>query len=141
MRTEIISLTMAMPALLLAAIGLRYLFARFVQESTELFTDLDLSKETALDIGTRMAIRNCVIYSLAAFFFTLSTILHLPALVTAATGVAGVLAALAVTIAIVRATLDVDPLPASLIGLISFAGGGLPLIVLIPAILSIATIM
>jgi hypothetical protein len=140
MRTEIASMILAPCLPLLSVVGLRYLFATFLRERALWFADLTIPRAAALVIGTRMALKTCTICGLAIFLFAIGSILRLPAPITAAPAALGVLAAVVVAIRIARQTLGIRALPAGLIGVVSFAGGGLPLIVLFPALLSLATV-
>ncbi len=124
---------------IVAAIGLRYLFAAFLRQSAACFADMTLPNTATLKLGTRIAVKNGLIFGLAALLFIGSTILDLPWPVTAAAGVFGVVTALVATIAIVRNALGTDVLPSGLIGLVTFTGGNVPLIFLSPAILAVAT--
>ena len=139
MRTQIAYLIIAPAVPLLAAFGLRYLFAIALRESVAWFAHLVLQRESTRVIGARLAMRNGLILALAGFLFVACTSLKLPWPVIAATGVLGILGALVATIWIIRDSLKIDVPTAGLIGLVSFAGGNLPLILLVPAMLAFGT--
>ena len=124
---------------LFATFGLRYLFAAFLRDSADWFADIRLPAPIALEIGTQMAVLNCLIYAAAGLSFVVGLTVGLPAYLIVGPAVLGILAAIAFTIRLVRDSLGLDLLTASPIGLVSFAGGGLPLILLFPAILAFYT--
>jgi len=140
MSSHIVYLIIAPSIPLVAALVLRHLFAAFLRQSMECFTGTSLQKAFSLTIGTRMAVTNGLIFCLATLMFAGCTFLKLPWLLTAAPGVVGVVAALIATIRITRETLAINVLAAGVVGLVCFAGGNLPLIVLFPAALSVAAI-
>ncbi len=138
MSTPVAYIFIAATVPIIAAVGLRYLFAVFLRQSAACFADLTIPDPATLKIGTRIAVKNGLIFACAVLVFTGSTMLHLPWLVTATAGVLGVVVGLVATISIVRNTLGTEPCPSALISLLTFAGGNLPLILLSPAIVAVA---
>ena len=116
----------------LVIMGLRPLFSIFLREGAELFADLTLEKRLSDGISRVLARWNVFIFVLAwmsAFGSYLGT--HKwtwGALII----VAGVLGALGLTIRQVRSRVGVVGRPALLIGLLAFAGGNLPLFLIVP---------
>lgn len=139
MRTQIACLIIAPTVPLLAAFGLRYLFAIALRESVACFAGRVLQRDSTMLIGTRIAVKNAIIFAVAGLLFVGCTSLRLPWPLMAAPGVLGILGALFATIWVVRDSLGMKVPIAGVIGVVSFAGGNLPLILLVPAILALAT--
>lgn len=134
-------LIIAVLAPVLAAPFLRHLFAMFLRQSAELFSNVALERSATLTIGSRMALNSGLIFATSVLLFVGCMTLNVPWELTAAVTVIGILSALAVCILIIRASLDVDPLPAGAIGLVSFAGGNLPFILVYPAALGLSSLV
>ena len=90
-----------------------------------------------MNLSTRLY---AVILAAAALLFGGCALLSLPWWVTAAPAVAGVLASLVATIRLIREHFDFDLLTAGAIAVVSFAGGNLPFILLVPATLALGTL-
>lgn len=116
----------------LVIMGLQPLFSIFLREGTELFADLTLEKRLSRGISRVLARWNVVIFVLswmAAFGSYLGTGKWTWGALLI---VAGVLGALGLTIRQVRNRVGLVGRPALLVGLLAFAGGNLPLFLIVP---------
>ncbi len=118
-------------------IALRRLFALFVAEGAELFSNMKLSREDSYAVGALIAK-----FDVAALLFTWLGFfaLHVfeqPILLRTSVAIAGILTALALTILIVRTNLQVRGRTLAIIGMMAFAGGNLPLIVVMGAVMGL----
>ncbi len=115
--------------------GLRRLFAIFVAEGAELFSNIKLSREDALEVGGLIAKFNVGALLLTWLGFFALHVFDQPILLRTAVALAGILAALALTILIIRTNLQVRGRTLAIIGVMAFAGGNLPLIVVMGAVM------
>ncbi len=116
----------------LVIIGLQPLFSIFLREGAELFADLTLEKRLSRAISRVLARWNVFIFVLswmAAYWSYLATGMWTWGALLI---VAGVLGGLGLTIRQVRNRVGLVGRPALLIGLLAFAGGNLPLFLIIP---------
>lgn len=113
-------------------IGLRHLFGIFVREGASLFADIDLPDSLVLSIGTLMAKINVAILLLAWIGLFLCDCFDVEIMITSSIGIAGLLAALLATILIGKWNLGFRGWLALRFGALAFAGGNLPLLLLIP---------
>ncbi len=121
-----------------AAIWLRHLFSMFVQEGAQLFGGLHLPGVYASSIGARLAKINVAIL-LATWIVVFSCHCADVAYVTlGAVAVAGVLGALITTTGLLRWNLGVKGWVSWRMGMLSFAGGNLPIFLLVAAILALS---
>lgn len=124
----------AVPVLLspLVVVILRPLFALFLREGTGLFTEEKKSKLFCEAAAHYIAIVNVITF-LVAWSATFSCcLLHGPHLVMVGLEIAGVAAGLAITIYLVHEMVELTWDRAIVVGLVTFGGGNLPLIIGLP---------
>jgi len=129
----------AVPILLtpLGVLLLRPLFAIFLEEGAELFSDAEPRRSLCRAIGHYLAVFNVAIFVVAWCACCGCRLLEWPKVVGAAVAVVGVITALATTIHLVRKFLGLAGRPAILVGLMAFGGGNLPLFIIVPAIMAL----
>ena len=114
---------------------LRPLFGLFLREGTELFTDVNLERALSVRIGHLLAITNVVVFVLAWSTVVGCAWLKWPPLAGGLLAALGVVIALGFTIWSVRNRVGIVGQEMVLVGLVAFAGGNLPLIVIVPLVL------
>ncbi len=114
-----------------AAWGLRHTFRFFLQEGTELFGGLVLGRADAVSVGSLMAKINVVILLVAWLVLFTCQCFKQPDLLSALVGIGGLAAALMMTVFIVRLNIEVQGPTRWLVGLIAFAGGNLPVFIVV----------
>lgn len=124
----------------LVVLGLKHLFALFVAEGAELFANVNLTRSDSRTLGALLAKLNVVVLLLAWLALWTCRCLGQDPLVVTAIGLAGLLLAMIVTMMIVRVNLEVEGRPLLLVGLLTFAGGNLPLILLTAVMTAILSI-
>jgi len=136
--TLIYSAWIAVPIVLspLVVRCLRPLFGLFLREGTELFTDINLERALSLRIGHFLAIINVLIFVVAWSSAVGSAWIEWPPLIGGLLAAGGVLLALGITIWSVRNRVGIVGQEMVLVGLVTFAGGNLPLIVVVPLVLA-----
>ncbi len=112
--------------------GLRPLHGLFLREGVEMFTEVNLERGLSNRIGHILSITNVIIFLMAWIGAYGSRLLEWPRTVSALLAIGGVFCALAITVWNVRDRVGIVGKPAMLVGLVVFAGGNLPVIVLIP---------
>ncbi len=120
-----------------AAICLRHLFSVFVREGAHLFAGLRLPGVYAISIGSRLAKINVAILlgtGIVIFSCHCADVGHL---ILGGVAVVGVLGALIATTGLLRWNLGVKGWVAWRMGMLSFAGGNLPIFLLVAAILGL----
>jgi hypothetical protein len=115
--------------------GLRPLFAIFLREGLELFTDISIARPLSEGIGRAMANANVVMLLLAWLGAFGARVLEWSISAAAAVAVLGVLLALATTIRMMKTRVSIMGHRAVLVGLLTFAGGNLPIFLLVPIVL------
>ncbi len=124
-------------AALPAAVWLRHLFSMFVQEGAHLFGGLHLPSVYATSIGSRLAKINVAIL-LGTWIVVFSCHCADVGFVFLGTvAIAGVLGALIATTGLLRWNLGVKGWVSWKMGMLSFAGGNLPIIIIVAAILAL----
>ena len=121
----------------LAVIGLRPLFALFVREGIELFADFELPLHVTAAIGRSLALINVVIIVITWLFVRTCIELEGPHLASVGIAIGGLGVAMLATLVEVRTRLSLVGAKATLVSLITFAGGNLPFWVSIPLALAI----
>ena len=114
-----------------AAWGLRYTFRFFLQEGAELFGGLVLGRADAVSVGSLMAKINVVLLLVAWLALFTCQCLDQPAVLNALVGIAGLAAALLMTVFVVRLNIEVQGAKLWMVGLITFAGGNLPVFIVV----------
>ncbi len=122
-------------AALPAAIYLRHLFSIFVREGGQLFGGLDLPGVYATSIGSRLAKVNVAILLGTWIVVFTCACQDVPFMILGGVAVAGVLGALIATTGLLRWNLGVKGWVSWRMGMLSFAGGNLPIFLLVAAIL------
>ena len=118
-----------------AIMGLRPLFALFLREGLELFSEVTLDRELSLGIAHVLALVN-VIFFLVAWLAAFGCLVLGGTFTTSALiGIAGVVLALVLTMRLVRSRVGLSGWPAILVGLLTFTGGNLPLFLIVPVVL------
>ncbi|MCP3902115.1 MAG: hypothetical protein GY715_00650 [Planctomycetes bacterium] len=116
---------------------LRPLFSLFLEEGLVLFTDRLVNHDQTAYLAGRLAAAN-VLFLLAVWTISFScAMLDVPLALSAIPTLVGVPVALAVTVLMVRKRVGLDRRHAMLVGLLAFAGGNLPLFLLVPTILAL----
>jgi hypothetical protein len=122
----------------LLVLALKPLYAIFLREGAELFTDINLKHELSVGIAHYLAVANVtamVVIWIVAFACKVNgASLMQCALII----LAGLAVAMAITVFIVRMRVGLVGRPAVLVGLLVFTGGNLPIFVVIPAVLVVA---
>lgn len=119
------------PAMVL---GVRHLFALFVRQAADLFLAREIHRAWAMTLGTDVAAFNVSIFALAWWATVALCCLDVSGVFVAVPLAAGVGIAIVCTVLTVKARLTLDMREALMVGLLTFAGGNLPLIVLLPAL-------
>ncbi|MCH8004895.1 MAG: hypothetical protein IH888_01540 [Planctomycetes bacterium] len=114
-----------------AAWGLRHTFRFFLQEGAELFGGVALGRADAVSVGSLMAKINVVILLVAWLALFTCHCLHQVGMLIAMVGIGGLTAALLMTVFIVRLNIEVQGPTRWMVGLIAFAGGNLPVFVVV----------
>ena len=109
------------------ALALRPVFALFARQGAQLFCALDMSSALAEALGHYTAIYDAVTLAVVSSGVVASVIWRAPWAVTIAIVAGGVLTALFVTVSVVRAIPGIEGRSALAVGLLTFAGGNLPL--------------
>ncbi len=118
----------------LAVIGLRYLFALFLAEGVELFGKMTLAREDSLVLGTMMAKLNVAV--LLVTWLALFTCDRFGmSWLSMGIALTGMSAALLLTVGIVRTNLGVEGRTLAIVGMLAFAGGNLPIIIMVGSLL------
>ena len=114
-----------------AALGLRHTFRFFLQEGAELFGGLVLGRADVVSVASLMAKINVVTLLVGWLaLFTCHCFLQSGMLV-ALVGIGGLAAAMMMTVFIVRLNIEVQGHTLWLVGLIAFAGGNLPVFIVV----------
>ncbi len=122
----------------LVVMALRPLFAIFLREGLELFTDVTLESGLVSGIGRVIAKVNVLILLFAWWAaHTCYVVDGKQMLMPAIVAMCGVVLALVVTVQMVRNRVGVVGQPSMLVGLLTFAGGNLPIFLLVPILLVI----
>ncbi len=121
----------------LAVLCLRHLFALFVREGAQLFGGIGLPGVYADSIGSRLAkINVAVLLATWIVVFTCECYAASP-LIWGGVAVAGVLGGLVATTYLLRWNLGVHGWVSWRMGMLSFAGGNLPIFMIVVAILAL----
>lgn len=121
----------------LAVMCLRHLFSLFVREGAQLFGGIDLPGVYADSIGSRLAKINVgVLLATWIVVFTCEC-LEVSPLIRGGIAIAGVLGGLVATTYLLRWNLGVRGWVSWRMGMLSFAGGNLPIFMIIAAILAL----
>lgn len=129
----------AVPILLTPLViwALQPLFARFYREAAQLFAEVDCDQRHAVSVGSTMAKVNVIVFMLIWLgVFTCMT-LELQVAVGGAIVIAGLLVGLWLTTGIARNHLKIGGWSSVQVGLVTFAGGNLPMLLLIPIALAV----
>lgn len=119
---------------------LQLLFPTFLKEGAKLFTAIDLPGSLARKVGMDIAVRCVGIFVLCWIAGYGCRLLEWNYLLTVGFAIGGVMLALLGTIMLVRKRLAIRSWSdAVLVGLVAFAGGNLPLFVLIPLLMFLIT--
>ncbi|MCZ6837522.1 MAG: hypothetical protein O7G85_17230 [Planctomycetota bacterium] len=111
---------------------LRMLFPYFLQEGAKLFTAIELPGSLARKVGTDIAIRNVIIFVVCWVASYGCTLLEFHYSWSILIAVSSVFLALFFTITLVKGRLSIRSWSdAGLVGLVAFAGGNLPLFILV----------
>ena len=123
----------ALPVLLapVAVLILRRLFALFLTEGTELFGDFSLDPEEAASVGALMAKFNVLVLLLAWLGVFTCMCFHQPHFLLLGIALTGVTSAIVISMMIVKSNLQMDSGALMMVGILAFAGGNLPIIVLV----------
>ena len=117
--------------------GLRHLFSLFVREGAQLFGGIDLPSVYADSIGSRLAKTNVgILLATWIVVFTCENLAVSP-LIRGGVAIAGVLGALVATTSLLRWNLGVHGWVSWRMGMLSFAGGNLPIFMIVVAILAL----
>ena len=120
-----------------AAWGLRHTFRFFLEEGAELFGGLVLGRADAVSVGSLMAKINVVLLLVAWLALFTCQCLDQPAVLNALVGIAGLAAALMMTVFIVRMNIEVQGHTLWMVGLIAFAGGNLPIFIVVATVMAL----
>jgi len=110
--------------------GVRRLFAWFLEEGVELFLNTSVTRHESMRLGLLLARSNVVVIVLLWLVVFSMQWLDMPMLAAAAVAIVGLIIALWISIEIVRHGLNTRGWTATQIGLLAFAGGNLPFILL-----------
>jgi hypothetical protein len=113
----------------------RRLFAIFVREGASLFVGLEMHKDWAFTLATPIAIANAVVFTFAWWAAVGLSSMELTGLSLAAPFLAGLVLAMFITSIVVKDKLHLETGDACMVGLLTFAGGNLPVILLMPLLL------
>jgi len=117
----------------LFVLGSQYLFPTFLREGARIFLAMDLPGSLARKVGIDLAVRTVVILVLCWMAGYGCLLLGLSLWFTIGFGIFGVFLAMLGTITLCRGRLAIRSFnDAMLVGLIAFAGGNLPIFVLVP---------
>lgn len=118
---------------------LSMLFPIFLREGAKLFTATDLPGKVSRKVGTDISMRCVIIFTLSWIAGYGCRLLDLNYVLTVGFAVGGVFLALLGTITLVKKKLAIRSWSDSaLVGMITFAGGNLPLFVLVPLLMFLA---
>ena len=120
-----------------ASIYLRHLFSVFIREGAQLFGGLDLPGVYATSIGARLAKVNVAILLGTWIAVFICVCQDVGFLILGSIAVVGVLGALIATTSLLRWNLGVQGWVAWRMGMLSFAGGNLPIFIVVIAILAL----
>ena len=135
--TVVIGFAIPVVAAPLAVLCLRHLFALFVREGAQLFGGIGLPGVYADSIGSRLAKINVgVLLATWIVVFTCEC-LEVSPLIRGGVAIAGVLGGLVATTYLLRWNLGVRGWVSWRMGMLSFAGGNLPIFMIVPAILAL----
>ncbi|MHC4416154.1 MAG: hypothetical protein ACYS0G_12805 [Planctomycetota bacterium] len=118
-----------------AIYGLRYLFAVFFREGAELFGSINLPDAYAFTVGSIMAKLNVPVLLLAWIALFACDCFQWSSVLSGAITIGGILVGLLITTYVVRINLPVHGWVLTRIGLLSYAGGNLPLLMVIAGLL------
>ena len=116
----------------------RHLFTIFLREGAGLFVGLDMQKPWASGIGQTLAVINGLLFTFAWWATASFSYMGMTAFVVALPFVAAVLLGLMITSFYVKSQMRLAQMDAWMIGMLSFAGGNLPLVMIIPLLLHLA---
>ncbi len=137
--TEILAWSIGLGLPVLAAppavIGLRYLFALFLSEGVELFGNMTLAREDTLVLGTMMAKLNVAVLLMTWLALFTCDRFGLSPWLSMGIALTGMSAALLLTVGIVRTNLGVAGRTLAIVGMLAFAGGNLPIIIMVGSLL------
>jgi len=119
----------------LIVLGTRHLFAMFLREGAELFSSAIPHRELALGTATTIAIPNATLFTLAWWVAVGLSAAQLSMFVVVVPFLVVLPLGLLLTRIEVKARLHLAPSDAWLVGLLTFAGGNLPLILAMPFLL------
>lgn len=124
----------AIPLLLAPVViwSIRPLFSKFFSQAAQLLMDVDCAPEQAQAVGMTMAKVNGIVFMLMWLGVFTCLTLELPIAVGAAIVIVALLVALWLTTGIARKHLRSGGWESAQVGLVSFAGGNLPMLLLIP---------
>ena len=130
---------LAIPVLLapLAVLGLRKLFSVFLLEGVELFSTLPLDAGDARTLGSMMAKLNVIVLLFAWLILYTCECFDQSLWIVTGIGLGGLAGAMLVTLMVVKANLDIYGRELWSVALLSFAGGNLPIIVIVGVLLAI----
>ena len=120
----------------LAAMWLRHLFSMFVREGAQLFSGIGLPGVYADSIGSRLAKINVAILLATWIVVFTCQCLEVSPLIRGGVAIAGVLGGLVATTFLLRWNLGVHGWVLWRMGMLSFTGGNLPIIMIVAAILA-----
>lgn len=139
--TEIIawSIGFALPILAapVAVILLRHLFAMFLTEGIELFGTISLAREDALVLGSMMAKLNVAVLLVAWLALFTCTRFEMSPWLCMAIALTGLTAALLLTMGVIRTNLGIHGNALIVVGMLAYAGGNLPIIIVVGALLAL----
>ncbi len=121
----------------LAVLCLRHLFSLFVREGAQLFGGIGLPGVYADSIGSRLAKINVAILLATWIVVFTCECLEVSPLIWGGVTVAGVLGGLGATTYLLRWNLGVRGWVSWRMGMLSFAGGNLPIFMIVAAILAL----
>lgn len=125
----------------IAVVVLRRLFAVFLTEGTELFADFSLEPDDARAVGSLMAKFNVFVLLLAWLALFTCMCFNQPHYLLLGIALAGVLSAILISILIVRSNLKMQGGTMMMVGILSFAGGNLPIIVIVSGLMVLYNLM
>ncbi len=121
----------------LAVLCLRYLFSLFVREGAQLFGGIGLPGVYADSIGSRLAKINVGILLATWIVVFTCECLEVSPLIRGGVAIAGILGGLVATTYLLRWNLGVHGWVSWRMGMLSFAGGNLPIFMIVAAILAL----
>lgn len=132
-KAEIITMALGLGlpvlALPLVVVAQRRLFAIFLLEGVELLGNMSIARKDALSLGSLLAKLDALVLLVAWLALFTCRCFDQPVLLLSAIALAGLAAALLVTTVIVHTNVRrLDTRTVTMVGLIVFAGGNLPLI-------------